>query len=498
MTRRARRTSLAALLCTLALPLAAQEVFVVTTTAEHGEGSLRAALAAASAQAAPAQVVIFADGEIAISETLHYAGRAPLAIFGNATRITATQDITLFSATGGGDLYLRNLAFDGPGGWGMEQRSTAEPGRGIHVVLPPDRSGLFSLELESLQVTGTAGHGIHVTDCAACPAAEAAQEPGAEEDAASGAQAEVEAGAQAEVQAGAALPGAGAAASLALRFDAVEVRGTGRGRFGTAGVLVEEHGPGDLSVVLNTARIAENGGTGLSLREAGEGGLILRSFGSAFEMNGDFCASEQLVPFLPDPAQASFEPGMKSLKDLPAPVAATPEDACFAREVRRHEDGSVASYRFAVLGGGGVHVVETGPGSLDAVMERAGVIGNLGTGLDLGESGPGDLRSTLIGSFARDSGGDAYRQAESGAGGLFAALVGAVAEGNDGRGLVFTEAEAGALEVQGYRLRSQYNMAEGAGVLALQGGAGVGIVNLRQSQIADRVEGQGVEVVLDQ
>jgi hypothetical protein len=59
-----------------------------------------------------------------------------------------------------------NLAFEGPGGWDIENRSDlGAAGKGIFVDLRDDQTGTVEIELVNVTVTGTAGHGIHVSDC---------------------------------------------------------------------------------------------------------------------------------------------------------------------------------------------------------------------------------------------------------------------------------------------------------------------------------------------
>ncbi|WP_418593774.1 hypothetical protein [Ponticoccus sp. (in: a-proteobacteria)] len=364
-----------AALCLLALPVVAQETLVVTTVADSGEGSLRAALEQASGQEAPATIVIFAEGDIAIEDTLTYSGQAPLSLFGNATRITAQRDVTLLSLTGGADLYMRNIRLEGPGGWDLENRSAGPAGKGLFVALRAEQTGSLSVELENVQVTGTAGHGIHVTDCLRV------EDCGAD------------AGGQ-----------DGSAASILLRLNGAEVLGAGRGALGADGLRVEERGDGGITLLLNNVRFAENGGNGIALDEGQGGDVVLRSSGSAFETNGGYCDPDRLAPFLPDPPEGSFDPGAMARDAIPGAVGGSPEDACFERRVALHGDGSVADYAFALKAGDGVEIHEAGPGAIHALIERAGVIGNFGAGLDFAETGGGDIRSTLIGTFARQCG----------------------------------------------------------------------------------------------
>lgn len=450
----------------MASPVAAQETMVVTTTADSGEGSLRAALAQAAEQNAPVTIVIFAEGDIVIDDTLSYTGHAPLSLFGNATRITSQADVTLLASTGGADLYMRNILLDGPGGWDLENRNTGPAGKGLFVGLRDDQSGTLSIELQNVRVSGTAGHGIHVSDCLRADACGRAND--------------------------------GSAASILLRLNAVEVLGAGRGVFDADGLRVDERGAGGITVFLDNARFAENGADGIELDEGQAGDVVLRSSGSAFELNGDYCDPERLADFRPDPPEAAFAPGAMAEDAIPGPVSGAPDDACISGEVALHADGSVSDYGFVIETKDGMRIRESGPGSILSLIERAGVIGNFDQGLDFVETAEGDIRSTLIGTFARDNADDAYRHSEEGPGSVVGSLVGAVADGNGGRGVVFGEAGQGDLRITGYRVRTQFNNGEGPGLKVLQADEGTGVVNLGQSQISDGVEREGAEVTLDE
>lgn len=453
----------------LAAPAVAQDSFVVTSTANAGEGSLRAALAAASGRDAPATIVIFAEGEIAITETLSYSGTGPLTMFGNATRIHTDRNLTLFESTRGADLYIRNVLFEGPGGFGLQAPgdNDAAAGSGIAVRLRGDQSGTALVELQNVRVLGVAGHGVHVSDCL---------QPGCD----------TEEG-----------PGGGAPASIELRLDAVEILETGHGTADADGVRVEERGDGDIRLTASNTRVADVGGDGVELDEGQQGDVTLRVIGSAFENNGLYCDPGLLAGYLPEEPRREFASGVFSRSSVPEAVTGSPDDSCFTREMVLHDNGSVASYDLSVAVEGGFAVNEAGPGNVQAVMERTGIIGNAGAGLALEEAGEGGIGATLVGTFARDNTGDACTLSEHGPGDVTASLVGAVAEGNGGTGFVFGEEASGELRVAGYRLRSQFNDEGGTGIAAVQAGEGAGALTLTLSQIEDGIEAEGVEVTQD-
>lgn len=468
MSVRPLRAAAMLTLC-LAAPAVAQDSFVVTSTAGAGEGSLRAALAAASGRDAPATIVIFAEGEIAITETLSYSGAGPLTLFGNASRIHTDRNLTLFEVTRGADIYIRNVLFEGPGGFGLQARGDGEgtAGMGISVALRGDQAGTALVELQNVRVLGVAGHGVHVSDCL---------QPGCD----------TEEG-----------PGGGATASIELRLDAVEILETGHGMAGADGVRVAERGAGDIRLTASNTRVADVGGDGVALDEGQEGDVTLRVIGSAFENNGFYCDPAQLSGYLPEEPRRDFASGVFSRSSVPEVVTGSPDDSCFTRDVVLHENGSVASYALSVAAEDGFDVTETGPGGVHAVMERTGIVGNAGLGLGLEEAGEGGIVATLVGTFARDNTGDACTLSESGPGAVTASLVGAVADGNGGTGFVFAEAASGDLRVTGYRVRSQFNDEGGTGIEAVQEGEGAGALTLTLGQIEDGIAAEGVEVTQD-
>lgn len=464
-----RRLCALALSLILSTPAIAQGVYVVTSTADSGEGSLRDALRAASARTAPATIVIYAEGDIAITSGLTYTGTAPLTLFGNANRIVTGQNVTLLSLPNGADLYLRNLFFEGPGTASIDNRADlgGPAGRGIHVGLRPDQTGTLTVEAQNLRISGVAGHGLHVADCAA------------------------------ERAGACAADGPGSAASVALRLSAVEIFDVGFGRFGAGGLLVEERGPGGISAVLTGSRLADSGGAGLALDEGQEGDVSLRIVGAAVENNGRYCDPARLLDLLPEEPQRDFAQGTFSRSSVPDEITGTADNRCFARDVVLHGDGSVASYRFGINTRNGLDISEAGPGDLRLTLERSGIIGNLARGMSTTETDAGGLHATLIGTFARDNARAAYALSERGPGDVTGALVGAVADGNGGTGYLLSEDGDGDLTVTGYRARSQFNKGGQTGIEATQTGTGAGALTLTLSQIEDGVTAEGVEVTQD-
>jgi hypothetical protein len=459
----------AAAFLALAAPVQAQDTFVVTTAEDSGDGSLRAALEAASAAGGPATIVILAEDAILLDSGLTYDGTAPLAIFGNRTEIISRVNETLLTATQGADLFLRNLSFQGPGGFSIAARGDTEgpAGKGIFVDLRDDQTGTVTLELENLRVMDVAGHGVHVSDCSLAD----------------------------DCGGGGGGAGDGSPASIVVRTLGVEVLNVGLGRFDADGLRVDERGAGDIHFTAVTSRFADVGADGVELDEGQAGDVVVRVIGSAFENNGYYCDPSLLEAFLPAEAEGEFAPGAMVADAIPGPVTGSPDDRCFEREVDTHDDGSVAAYAFAIDVDDGFDIDEAGEGDIRAVVERSGIIGNYDEGLDFDEEDAGDIVLTLIGTVGRDNTDDAYKSSEEGPGDVIGAMVSVVADGNGGVGAVFEEADDGDVKVTGMRVRTQFNDDGETGLEVVQEDAGSGTLTLTEAQIDDGIATEGVEVV---
>ena len=166
MTRQFLTTATAALICG-ALPALADGPLIVTSTADDGAGSLRAALASASAAQGPQQILLAVGEGIELETGLVYSGAAPLTLIGTGQTISIAVDETLLTASAGADLSVEDLTFRGPGGFDLGARADIEDGtagKGIFVDLRDDQSGLATLSLTRVTVADVASHGIHVSD----------------------------------------------------------------------------------------------------------------------------------------------------------------------------------------------------------------------------------------------------------------------------------------------------------------------------------------------
>ncbi|ODA68956.1 hypothetical protein A7A08_00790 [Methyloligella halotolerans] len=87
-----------ALVAGFAAPASAAEL-LVTTGADSGPGSLRAALAEAAKGEGEAQIFVTTGDDIEIESTLVYEGTAPLGLYGSGQVIKTDKNVNLLSVT---------------------------------------------------------------------------------------------------------------------------------------------------------------------------------------------------------------------------------------------------------------------------------------------------------------------------------------------------------------------------------------------------------------
>ena len=147
-------------------PLPVGAVKVVSAD-DDGPGSLRAAL----------QTSVLAGGTLTLAidkrikkidvlRTLQYDGSAPLEIVGvgDMPKIVADGDFDVFATTGCTNQSIKNVAFEGLGNFSIENQGIGN-GTGIFFDIPDNALGDVSLALEDVMVSGTAWHGVLVSDC---------------------------------------------------------------------------------------------------------------------------------------------------------------------------------------------------------------------------------------------------------------------------------------------------------------------------------------------
>ena len=442
------------------------ETVTVTSAADAGAGSLRAALEAAAGAEAPVQILL-ASGDIALESGLVYAGRAPLTLIGRGQVLSGAANETLLTVAQGADLTVSDLTFAGPGGFSIEARGDLDgpAGKGLFVDLRDDQEGVMRLVLDGVTVRDVAGHGIHVSDCSLAD----------------------------DCGGGGGGAGEGSAAGISVVLTGVTVERVGQGRFDADGLRVDERGAGDIEAVLIGSTFTGVGADGVELDEGQEGSVRVTAIDTSFTANGDYCHPDLLGAFLPEADEGEFEEGAMAEADIPGPVTGSPDDACFEREVDTYDDGSVEAYEFAIDTDDGFDVDEAGPGSVIAVLSGIRISDNFDEGLDYDEEDEGDIVLTLSGLTGEGNSDDAVKMSEEGAGDVRALVDGSEARDNGGKGMVFEEADGGDLDVSLAETRTSGNDGGETGLEAVQEDDGAGRLQVTGGEIADGVETEGVD-----
>lgn len=439
---------------------------LVTSAKNDGEGSLRAALEAAAKEEGRPRILVMTDGDIEINSTLVYAGTVPLAIHGSGQTVKSTEDTTVFTVSQGADLTVSDLNFAGPGNFSIKNRGGTA--KGLFVDMREDQTGVVTVVLDDVKVSGVSHHGVHISDC------DLADECGA----------------------GRGGKGGGSDASIIVRLNDVVIDDVGNGHFDADGFRVDERGPGDIFFYAKNSQFTHVGADGVELDEGQEGGVFATAIGSTFDGNGNYCDGEILKAFLPEKTEGEFEDGKVKEADIPGPVTGTPDDACFEREVELYESGSVKEYEIGIDFDDGFDIDEAGPGDLWALVVDSSVKGNHDEGLDFGEEGEGSLKLGVWNAVVKNNTDDGLKMVESETGNVSALLAKLTSEDNGGKGAVFKQNDEGTLNVTVNKTTTSGNDdGKESGLEVLQKGDGEGNLRIVGSDIKDGVDVKNVNVI---
>ncbi len=448
-------------------PAYADHQLTVTANDDSGEGSLRAALAAA-ADAGGGTIIIATDGDIALSSGLEYSGSGPLTLVGSGQTLSLGANETILAITQGADLTMSDLTLRGPGGYSIQNRGDVGgiAGKGIFVDIRDDQTGTASMTLTNVTVADVAAHGIHISDCTLAD----------------------------DCGGGGGGAGEGSPASISLTLAGVTVDNVGQGRFDADGLRVDERGEGDIHFVASGSTFRGVGADGVELDEGQAGDVVVHVSGVTFTANGSYCDPAVLGGFMPDPDEAEFDQGQMAEDAIPGPITGTPDDGCFEREVDLYDDGSVEVYEFGIDLDDGFDVDEAGPGSIIGTVSGITVVANLDEGLDFDEEDAGGIALNVLGGTFNDNTDDGIKLSELGDGDVSLLVHGATATGNGGKGIVAEEEDAGDLNVTVRSTTTGNNDdGDGTGIEAYQDGDGMGSLMVVDSDIADGTDLEGVE-----
>ena len=437
----------------------AQSALHVTSGADSGPGSLRAALETAAGLSQPAPILIVTDEDVEIASTLTYAGRHPLVIHGNGQTVKTAVNVTLLAITEGADLTVNNLDFAGPGGFSIRERGdrSGAGGKGIFVNARDDQTGTVHLVLNSVSVSGVAYHGVHVSDGG--------------------------------------RGGDGTPASIAVRLDNVDIGDVGNGAFDADGVRVDERGDGDIRFAARVSVFSDVGADGVELDEGDAGDVIATIVDSGFVDNGAYCDPQVLAPFLPAETEGEFEDGERPQGEIPGGIADSPDDRCFERDLSLYASGFVKTYEFGIDLEDGIDIDEAGDGGLRVTMIDSEILRNRDEGVDFDEEDDGDVFVTFLRSTADGNRDDGFRTSESGPGNLIASVHTVTARDNGGNGVRFDEADEGTVSVEAIRLMTANNDdGDNTGLRVSKEGSSEGTLVVRESDLQDGIDARNVLV----
>jgi hypothetical protein len=200
----------------------------VTTTADEGEGSLRAALQEAGADNSIKHIKVKAGGTIVLSTPLVWSGTQALSIDGAGAVIDASglaEGESGLIADGGGDLEVSDLTVDGA------------PSSGIFVDVPDLGARVQRVTFKGVTVRNSGLHGVVVND---------------------------------QVDPAGTSP-AGSDASLVVSVSNSLFEGNGKDEVDFDGFRINEGGNGSIFADVARTTFRDNGADGLELDERGPG-----------------------------------------------------------------------------------------------------------------------------------------------------------------------------------------------------------------------------------
>jgi len=461
-----RRTVIAASLAAVMTAPAHAGTAVVSNGDDMGPGSLRSALTSGMSKIK----ILKSVGSISIDSTLEYTGTAPLTIAGKGQTVYTANNVTLFAATQGADITIRNLSFAGPGGFDINNRGdlSGPAGKGIFVDVRDDQTGEVKLVLNNVSVSGVANHGIHVSDCSLAD----------------------------DCGGGSGGGGEGSEASIKVVLNNVTVDDAGNGKFDADGLRVDERGIGSINAVIKGSTFINVGADGVELDEGNDGDVNATIKMTDFTANGNYCDPAIIGPYMPDPDEGEFdEADAVAESDIPSSYG-SPDDSCIEREVDTYDSGFVEAFEFGIDLDDGIDIDEAGAGSLNSFMLLSTINGNLDEGVDYDEEDEGSIKAIYVGTAASENNDDGYKHSEEGEGSVYGHVMFSSATDNGGKGFVFEEEDEGNLSVKVVASQTANNDdSDDTGIEAVQEDEGTGTLKVRGSDIADGIDTDGVDQI---
>ena len=433
----------------LAISGVAGAIAHVSSAADAGDGSFRAAVEAANADPSISRIS-FAQGigPVSLADPVVFTGPQALVIDGNhgvldGTSLGAAESI--FLATGGGNLEVRELTVQNA------------PGSGIEVQIPAASTGTLQYALVNLIALDNGGHGAVIND---------QLDP-------------LDVGNP-----------AGSAASVVVRVSGSRFEGNGFGASDRDGLRVNEGGDGSLQVDIVGTVVKANGADGIELDERGAGDVVFDVQNTQFSFNGELDPADLedgldvdeaqdgsvIGRFVQVSANDNFEEGL----DLNENHAGDMRIEMNTVETSRNGEEGVDLEEDDDFQGGG---------DLIATLRNVTASGNTGgdAGIKLRERGEGNVVADLVNPVGNDNAGAGISVREDAAGNLDAAIVGALATGNGSHGVIYDENSDG--ELSGALRAATASGNGGAGVRAEQATTGTGLLRVQSLTASGNVGG---------
>jgi hypothetical protein len=231
----------------------------VTTAANDGAGSLRAAIEAANADPSITHILIKNNlGTVALESPIHYLGSQALTINGSGLTLDGTAlsaGEPGFLADGGADLKITGLSIENA------------PGYGLQVEVPSNATGVKSLTLDRFTVRNSGLHGVLMND-QATPLLSPNPEDGDVIDPA--------------------VAQGGSDAGVVVRITNSTFENNGFEALDNDGVRINEGGNGHLDFSISGSNTTGNGADGIELDERGAGNAVFSVMHTSITENGFF------------------------------------------------------------------------------------------------------------------------------------------------------------------------------------------------------------------
>jgi hypothetical protein len=411
----------------------------VTTSANDGAGSLRAAIEAANVDPSITLILVERNlGTVTLQQPLHYEGSQDLAVLGGGLILDGSglgSSAPVFLADGGGDLKVTGLTIENA------------PTYGLQVEVPSTADGVQSLTLDGVTVRGSGLHGVLMND-QETPLFSPFPEDGDVTD-------------PADAQ-------DGSNASVRVRIAGSTFEDNGFDALDNDGVRINEGGNGDLDFSITGSRTTGNGADGIELDERGPGNAVFEVLLTEIHENGFFDLNTPPADRDLDDGIDVDEWGTGDIIGRFQQVNAN-DNAEQGLDLNENEAGdlrvTMANVEASRNGQEGIELEEdddvAGGGSIDADLAGITTNGNglleddegrLGDGgLKSREKGDGDNHTQVVGAVSNNNqseDGDGVLVREEGNGDIETRLTTIFAANNGANGMQVREAGGGALDAR--------------------------------------------------